>query len=150
MMAATAVIGLSTGKRLLSSNFYCSDFVEKVACTAAPVISMTSTILRAVKEHVDTASSPCTVEEPWPQGEETSEPDYLVNALVLLQKSMLEKQWNLSPDTAVITDLPREKGQKKVQLTGSGTSAPRRRTDSRRELILEESLNTAQIGKARS
>lgn len=169
MMATTAVIGLNTGKRLLSSNFHYSDFVEKLAGTSYQhqVVPSTKNVItakkssnygptflsnrhpqsiRAVKEHADTASNPYTVEEPLPQGEETSDPDYLVDALLLLQKSMLEKQWNLSP---VITDMPREKGRKKVQVTGSGTSARRRRIDSRRKLIVRKSSTASQIGKSK-
>ncbi|KAL2545637.1 RNA polymerase sigma factor sigA [Forsythia ovata] len=175
MMATTAVIGLSSGKRLLSSNFYCSDFVEKLACNSDHVLPQHQLLpstknvitakkssnygptflsnrhpqsIKALKEHVDTASNPCSVEQ-WPQGEENSDPDYLVDAFLLLQKSMLEKQWNLSPDTTVITDMPREKAWKKVQVTGSGTSARRRRIDSRRNLICRKSSTTVQISKGK-
>ncbi|KAI8018470.1 RNA polymerase sigma factor sigA [Camellia lanceoleosa] len=48
---------------------------------------------------------------------------------------MLEKQWNLSTEAAVATYRIRESTHKKIQVTGSGTSACRRRTDTRRKVL---------------
>ncbi|KAI3472516.1 hypothetical protein Pfo_028010 [Paulownia fortunei] len=160
IMATAAVIGLSTGKRLLlSSTFYYSDISEKLACTTDPHYQVASTknaitakkssnfvsnrrpqSIRALKEHVDAASNPCTL-EPWLihgsslLSEEISDPEFLVDAILLLQKSMLEKQWNLSAETTTKTANPKERARKKIQVTCSGTSARRRRMDSRKKVL---------------
>lgn len=167
MMASPAVIGLSAGKRLLSSSYY-SDITEKLSCgydygstyhqaastknvITANKSSNNSTSflsnqhtrsLKAQKEHVNTASEP-SIAEVWLQRlnhleEDRSHSEFSVEALLLLQKSMLEKQWNLSTET-VITDGKRENTHKKMQVTGSGTSARRRRIDTRRKVLRQNS-----------
>lgn len=167
MMASAAVIGLSAGKRLLSSSYY-SDITEKLSCgydygstyhqaastknvITANKSSNNSTSflsnqhtrsLKAQKEHVNTASEP-SIAEVWLQRlnhleEDRSYSEFSVEALLLLQKSMLEKQWNLSTET-VITDGKRENTHKKMQVTGSGTSARRRRIDTRRKVLRRNS-----------
>ncbi|KAK6155286.1 hypothetical protein DH2020_009534 [Rehmannia glutinosa] len=168
---ATAVIGLSTGKRLLlSSTFYYSDLSEKLACTTDPhhqnastknaitakrssnfVSNRRSQSIRALKEHhVDTASNPCTL-EPWLihgsslLNEEISDPEYLVDAILLLQKSMLEKQWNLSAETTKTTS----RARKKIQVICSGTSARRRRMDSRKKVIGRKVSNPGQLNTSK-
>ncbi|KAG8381692.1 hypothetical protein BUALT_Bualt06G0147900 [Buddleja alternifolia] len=174
MMATAAVIGLSTGKRLLhrGSTLYYSDIAEKLASTTDPhhqIVSTKNAInskksspsffsnrrsqsqsIRALKEHVDAASDPCTL-EPWLihgssllSEEETSDPEYLVDAILLLQKSMLEKQWNLSAETTTKIVTPKERVRKKIQVTGSGTSARRRRMDIRRK-VLGRMSSTSQL-----
>ncbi|KAL1813603.1 hypothetical protein DCAR_0625966 [Daucus carota subsp. sativus] len=174
-MAATAVIGLSAGKRLLSSSVYYSDYAEKFCSSSdigfphhqvtssknvisAKKSSYSSNFLskrdnrsvKALKEHVDTASIPSDL-EPWFQSSknlevEISDFDCSVDALLLLQKSMLEKQWNLSPEETLRTPTTREKNRKKIQVTGSGISARRRRIDTRRRALNQRSpqieLNT--------
>lgn len=174
-MAATAVIGLSTGKRLLSSSVYYSDYAEKfcsssdIGFTHHQVTSSKNVIsakksnyssnflsnrdiksIKAIKEHVDTASIPSNL-EPWFQSSknlevEISDFDCSVDALLLLQKSMLEKQWNLSPEETLMTPSTREKSCKNIQVTGSGISARRRRLDTRRRALNQRSphieLNT--------
>ncbi|KAF5958956.1 hypothetical protein HYC85_000165 [Camellia sinensis] len=155
------------GKRLLSSSYY-SDITEKLSCgydygstyhqaastknvITANKSSNNSTSflsnqhtrsLKAQKEHVNTASEPSTAEV-WLQRlnhleEDRSHSEFSVEALLLLQKSMLEKQWNLSTET-VITDGKRENTHKKMQVTGSGTSARRRRIDARRKVLRQNS-----------
>ncbi|XP_059625119.1 RNA polymerase sigma factor sigA isoform X3 [Cornus florida] len=169
MMATAAVIGLSAGKRLLSSSFYYSDLTERLSCgnndhvSAHHQYASTKNLIsakkssdcspsflsnrrtqsiKALKENVDTASDPSTVEA-WLQRsnhmeEESSDPDFSVEALLLLQKSILEKQWNLSTKT-VITNKPREKIRKKMQVTCSGVSARRRRMDTRGKILSQNS-----------
>ncbi|KAL7003843.1 hypothetical protein U1Q18_004986 [Sarracenia purpurea var. burkii] len=171
MMATAAVIGLSAGKRLLSSSFYYSDLTEKLTCgndyglahhqTASTKNVVTAKkssndspsflsnrhtrSIRALKSHANTASDPST-EEVWFQRlnsleEEIPHLEFSVDALLLLQKSMLEKQWNLPTNTLVI-DRKRENILKKMQVTGSGTSARRRRIDSRRRFLSQNSSMT--------
>lgn len=158
MMATAAVIGLSTGKRLLSSSSFYSDITDKFsyandhglahyqfASTKNVIVSRKSSkyspsfpfsnqqeqSVRALKEHVDAASDPSTA-QPWFQEsndleEETSQLGYSVEALLLLQKSMLEKQWNLSFERKVLPDVPRSNSNKKTPITCSGVSARQRR-----------------------
>lgn len=165
MMATAAVIGLSTGKRLLSSSFYYSDITEKLssyvnehsqfASVKNVIVSRKSSnysptsfpfsnqqeqqSIRALKEHVvDTASDPSTA-QPWFQEsndleEEASHLGYSVEALLLLQKSMLEKQWNLSFESKVLPDVPRvKKSNKKTPVTCSGVSARQRRMTAKKK-----------------
>ncbi|KAL3521775.1 hypothetical protein ACH5RR_019924 [Cinchona calisaya] len=156
-MAIAAVIGLSPGKRLLSSSsssFYHSDlFSEKLssyssdhlhAVSSKNVIaakSRSSNFLsqrhiqatNALKEHIETPSTM----QPWLHqdglvAEDNSDPEYSVEALLLLQKSMLEKQWNLSPENAVFTGALIGKTCNQMQVTSSGSSARRRRISTRR------------------
>ncbi|KAF5442615.1 hypothetical protein F2P56_035255 [Juglans regia] len=166
MMATTAVIGLSAGKRLLSSSYHYSDLTEKlpfVNDNALAQYQITSTkkvisskkssnfgpsfpsairqaeSIKAVKEDVDIISSPSTA-EPWFQRpnnleEESSDPDYLVEALLLLQRSMLEKQWNLSFEQKVLTDSARGKSHRKISVTCSGVSARQRRMKARKKVL---------------
>ncbi|XP_023743973.1 RNA polymerase sigma factor sigA [Lactuca sativa] len=149
MMATTAVIGLTAGKRILCSSSYYSDVNEKLSCssnlgfTYVPTTNLISSKkspnythsitrsrdtspVRALKEHVDTTVAP-PITDKWVQGfdhldEEVSEHDLPVDALLLLHKSLLEKQWTLSTDAPT-----KDKSSRKVHVTGSGVSARRRR-----------------------
>lgn len=164
MMATAAIIGLGAAKRLLNSSSYYSDFPEKllyandhrlgqsqVSPTKSVVIAKSSAnfspsfpssnrhtqCIKAVKEHVDTPSSPTV--EPWLQNSTQWEDEEIdlkctVEALLLLQKSMLEKQWNLSFEQTVPTDASRGRTQKKVPVTCSGVSARQRRMSSKRKI----------------
>lgn len=148
-MATTAVIGLTAGKRILCSSSYYSDVNEKLSCssnlgfTYVPTTNLISSKkspnythsitrsrdtspVRALKEHVDTTVAP-PITDKWVQGfdhldEEVSEHDLPVDALLLLHKSLLEKQWTLSTDAPT-----KDKSSRKVHVTGSGVSARRRR-----------------------
>lgn len=150
MMATNAVVGLKAGKRLSGSSWYYSEVSEKLSCssnlgfifvpTTNLIISKKSTNynhslinsrdsqpIRAVKEHVDTALDSSSTDE-WVQrfdylDEEVVEHELPVDALLLLHKSLLEKQWTLTTEEITIT----EKSSKKVHVTGSGMSARRRR-----------------------
>lgn len=167
MMATAAVVGLSAGKRLLSSSFYYSELTDKLSYAndygwTHPQVASTKNVItakkssnnggtsflsnrqirsmKALKDHVDVACDPSTAEM-WLASlshleleGESSRPDCTVEALLLLQKSMLEKQWNLSTET-VMPDRIREHTHKKMHITGSGTSARRRRTDTRKKVL---------------
>nr|TKS01697.1 RNA polymerase SIGMA SUBUNIT 1 family protein [Populus alba] len=167
-MATAAVIGLSTGKRLLSSSFYYSDLTEKLsnvndhgityyptATTKNGVVAKKSSnygpsfpssnrnshSIKALKEHVDTASASASASSnvaTWFKTfddfeEESSTLDYSVEALLLLQKSMLEKQWNLSFERTNSSDSTSKKNNKKIPVTCSGVSARQRRVNNRRK-----------------
>ncbi|KAJ6951871.1 hypothetical protein NC653_041120 [Populus alba x Populus x berolinensis] len=166
MMATAAVIGLSTGKRLLSSSFYYSDLTEKLSNVndhgityyptattkngvvakkssnygpSFPSSNRTSHSVKALKEHVDTASASASSNvATWFKTfddfeEESSALDYSVEALLLLQKSMLEKQWNLSFERTNSSDSTSKKNNKKIPVTCSGVSARQRRVNNRRK-----------------
>ncbi|KAK2658546.1 hypothetical protein Ddye_005079 [Dipteronia dyeriana] len=170
-MATAAVIGLSSGKRLLSSSFYYSDLTEKLSYVndhaslphyqfnstknvvaankssnyspSLPSSNRNSQSIKAVKDHVDTDYASTTT-EPWFQSsndleEETSELHYSVEALLLLHKSMLEKQWSLSFESTVLTDPPTKKTHKKIPVTCSGVSARQRRLNSKKILTQKKS-----------
>ncbi|XP_057969958.1 RNA polymerase sigma factor sigA isoform X1 [Malania oleifera] len=163
-----AVIGLSAGKRFLSSSFHYSDVTDKLSNVAAGDLHTSSPhyhyhlynnitnsrrpsnysplfpsnrphqSIKALKEHVGSASDLPTT-DPWiPKSDafeeiEGFDPDSSVEALLLLQKSMLEKQWNLSFEPAVVTpDSPAKRDRRKVPVTCSGVSARQRRMNSRR------------------
>lgn len=158
MMATAAVIGLSAGKRPLTSSFHYSDLTEKLSyvtdnCQAASqknVITAKKTSnyspsyqssrqgesIKAIKEHVDGVSTVSTSER-WLQRldsleEGSLDPESSVEALLLLQKSILEKQWTLSFENTILADLPKEKFHKKMQVTSSGVSARLRRLNSKK------------------
>ncbi|MBA0554980.1 hypothetical protein Golob_014050, partial [Gossypium lobatum] len=189
MMATAAIIGLTVGKRLLSSSFSYSDIIEKHSyagdyggaphyqtaptkslivakkssnCSqSVPSYDRRSRSIKALKEHVDTASLVSTA-VPWFQGsddfeEESYELDYSVEALLLFQKSMLEQQWTLSFERTVFTESPSRKTKKKVPVTCSGVSARQRRFNTRmqpnakqlRSLISPELLRSRLKGYVR-
>ncbi|XP_047161470.1 RNA polymerase sigma factor sigA [Vigna umbellata] len=99
--------------------------------------------IKALKEHVDDAA---TVAEPWFQSSssndlevESSEMGYSVEALLLLQKSMLEKQWSLSFEREVLTERS-SKGKirrKVAAVTCSGVSARQRRMNAKRKTVVK-------------
>ncbi|KAL8248087.1 hypothetical protein R6Q59_009303 [Mikania micrantha] len=149
VMATNAVVGLRAGERLLGSTSYYSEVSEKLSCssnlgfifvpTTGSIVSKKSTNYshnlvnkrdthptRALKEHVEAALDSSSTDQ-WVQrfdylNKEVSEHELPVDALLLLHKSLLEKQWTLSTEETIIT----EKNNKKV-VTGSGISARRRR-----------------------
>ncbi|GAV73923.1 Sigma70_r3 domain-containing protein/Sigma70_r2 domain-containing protein/Sigma70_r4 domain-containing protein [Cephalotus follicularis] len=155
MMATAAVIGLSAGKRLLSSSFCNFDLTEKFLCVnndhglaQSQIASAKNVIVakkasdyspsfpssnrpmhsvEAFKEHVDTASVELWYQISNDMEEESSDLDYSVEALLLLQKSMLEKQWNLTFEGTMSVDSPSKKVHKKIPVTCSGVSARQRR-----------------------
>nr|GLL19868.1 RNA polymerase sigma factor sigA [Ipomoea trifida] len=181
MMVTAAAIGLGAGERLLSSSFSYSDVAEKLSCSSDftfpcnQVVYVKSVIIakkssnyspgslssrrtrsiKALKEHVDIALDTSNM-EPWDQRisellNESSDGVDHVEALLLLQKSMLEKQWNLSAEK-MITYVPKEDNSKKVQVTCSGTSARQRRIGSRQKVVDRKSpvirISTSKRGRS--
>ncbi|KAG5013751.1 hypothetical protein JHK86_026012 [Glycine max] len=168
-MATAAVIGLSGGKRLLSSSYHYSDVIEKLSygsdfgsthyqivptksliaakkssnyTPTFPASNQQNQSIKALKEHVDDAP---TIADSWFQScnsndleVESSEMGYSVEALLLLQKSMLEKQWNLSFEREVLTEhSSKGKKCKKVAVTCSGVSARQRRMNTKRKTAIK-------------
>ncbi|XP_020114871.1 RNA polymerase sigma factor sigA isoform X1 [Ananas comosus] len=164
MMATAAVIGLSAGNRLLSTSFYPSDLSEKLfgvpdhgpmqfssAASKSAIIAQKSPnfgpnassnrqmrAIKALKEHAHSAATSTT--ENWlntPEISPDDDPDLenSLEVLVLLQKSMLEKQWELPFDQMKTFTEPAEKNNK-VEVTRSGVSARQRRTDTRRRFSI--------------
>ncbi|KAI7732947.1 hypothetical protein M8C21_011427 [Ambrosia artemisiifolia] len=163
MMATTAVIGLRAGEILLGSSCYYSDVGEKIlnsndigfiSVPTKNVITAKKSstyghgfisrkhnrdthYIRALKEHVGTASGSLSIEE-WIKGYEDVElegfdQEFSVEVLLMLQKSLLEKQWNLSTERALTEVNPTEKSSKKTFVSGSVKSARRRRLDAQRK-----------------
>lgn len=168
---AAAVIGLSSGKRLLSSSLFYSDMPDKLAfvnehphsnvtssssCSKYPIVSRKSsnytrndhTVRRALREHLDAAShSHSHSAPPWPHdAEHEDDPDdedassalgCSVEALLLLQKSMLEKQWSLSFNERKLIMSPFQTcttTNQNLPVTCSGVSARHRRLSARKKV----------------
>lgn len=156
MARAGAVISLSSGNRLLSSSFYASDtdhLLVPVQIPSVPsknfaVVAQKSSNLnsssssnrtqmqaiKAIKEHVHTPITSTSEEEIYDPDVETS-----LEAMVLLQKSLLEKQWKLRFDfdrldsikvKSFVQEEPEMEGD---QIIRSGTNARQRRTGTRRK-----------------
>lgn len=182
-MATAAVVGLSAGKRLLSSSFYYSDLTDKLSyinsdhhgqvnstrnvvaakkslsnySPSYPSSNRNTQSIKAVKERVDIDYVASTTEEPWFQSsadveeeeeEDSSELNSSVEALLLLQKSMLEKQWSLSFERTVLTDPPVvKKTDNDIPVTCSGLSARRRRLTSKKKLAAQnKSMMSRDVG----
>nr|AKC88630.1 sigma factor [Geranium maderense] len=157
-MSTTAVIGLSAGKRLLSTSFFGYDLNEKLslasdhgftnhqhvpaksAITAkkssdySPSFSSSNRqkqSVNALKQCLDTTPTPSTGDKPWAEicddsdDGEDADMEYSVDALLLLHKSMLEKQWNLSA----------EQKTRNKSVVCSGTSARQRRINSKSKVM---------------
>lgn len=125
-MATNVVVGLRAGERLLGSTSYYSEVGEKLSCCSFNLgfifVPTTSSNVpkksrnyshslvnkrdthppRAVKEHVDATVDSLGTDH-WAQrfdylDEEVSEHEFPVDALLLVHKSLLEKQWTLSTE----------------------------------------------------
>ncbi|KAM7274103.1 hypothetical protein ACFE04_028767 [Oxalis oulophora] len=170
-MTTAAVIGLSAGKRLLASSFYYSDINDKLlyindsqynshfSITKHVVVAKKTNIrppglpsssnrdthsIKAVKEHVNTASVELWVEDSDQLEEDKFELglDHSVDALLLLQKSMLEKQWNLTFEGSFSSEIPDKKLQKEIPtVTCSGLSARQRRMNNRTKISDQKKTN---------
>ncbi|KAF9625822.1 hypothetical protein IFM89_027265 [Coptis chinensis] len=157
MMATAAVIGLSAGKTFLSSSIYYSDVTDKLysvhdhgliqhqTVSTKNVISAKKSThfgssspsdrhaqaIKALKEHVNTYSA-ATADESLEKLDFMLEGNFdmesSLEALLLLQKSMLEKQWNLSFEQRRTLKEPKEGSCNSVEVTGSGVSARQRRS----------------------
>lgn len=166
MMGTATVIGLSAGKRLLASSHHYSDVAEKLSTTYVnevgfphcpppppkniisakkpssnytPSSNRSIQSMKALKEHVESASAPSTQD---PDVEMEEDEEYLVEAFLLLQKSMLEKQWNLSFDGKKEEDeqnVGKRAGRQRRGVTSSGTSARQRRMSTRKRIMIDKS-----------
>ncbi|XP_020244786.1 RNA polymerase sigma factor sigA [Asparagus officinalis] len=162
MMATAAVIGLNAGKRILSSTFYSSEFTfidhgspQFSAPTSKSIIiarrsshpntsvpsERHSVSIKAVKEHTDTISPIAT--DDWSdliEEEEDGDSDIKssLEVFLLLQKSMLEKQWKLSFNQMSTATAPGETCRK-TEVIRSGISARKRRTSTRTKSINQSS-----------
>jgi len=154
-MATAAVIGLSAGKRILGTSFYSSDLADKLfpvadhgsaqfstGSTKSVIVARRSSHfstnvptdrhavpIKAVKEHADTVV-PTTTDVWFERSDlvEDDDPDLesSLEVFLLLQKSMLEKQWKLSFNQMRTAVAPGE-GNKKAEVISSGISARKRR-----------------------
>ncbi|KAJ9678306.1 hypothetical protein PVL29_020462 [Vitis rotundifolia] len=175
MMGTAAVIGLSAGNRLWASSHHYSDVAEKLSSYVndvgfphhpspppknlisakkpsnyTPSSNRSIQSMKALKEHVESASAPSTEDPDFSSSSssEVEDEEYLVEAFLLLQKSMLEKQWNLSFDGTVVgkeeeeeeeEDMGKKARQKRREVTCSGTSARQRRISGRKRVMNEKS-----------
>ncbi|XP_058103777.1 RNA polymerase sigma factor sigA-like isoform X2 [Magnolia sinica] len=132
MATAAAFIGLRATQFPAASTK--NAIVAKKSMNSGPGFSCTrhSQSIKALEEHLDTSSAPSNADI-WHQRSdilekgESSNLESSLEALILLQKSMLEKQWSLSFEQAGLVDAP-VGGHKKIEVTRSGTSARQRRT----------------------
>jgi RNA polymerase primary sigma factor len=158
MTAAPAVIGLSAGNRLLSSSFGPGadapdahpslQFAPKLAVVAAhrasspsPHVGASCPTVRALRNHsVPALAAPPPPPPPSPPAaDRDAEFESSLEAIVLLQRSMLEKQWELpfEDDYTSVEDEEEEAYQHKsrkasVVVARSGVSARQRRMSGRR------------------
>ncbi|XP_074567252.1 RNA polymerase sigma factor sigA-like [Curcuma longa] len=151
-MATAAVIGLSTGKRLLTCSFCPTDLADKlfpaadhnmlpfsVPSTKCTIVSQKSShfgsnvpparyiqSIKALKEHANTWAPSTSVT--W---SERPDLESSLEVLILLQKSMLEKQLELPfMDT---TSVSAHRSSQIPAITRSGISARERRLTCRRK-----------------
>ncbi|CAN6461372.1 unnamed protein product [Victoria cruziana] len=163
-MATAAVIGLSTGKRLLSSSFFTLDLADKFfpvhdhgpahssAYSQRNVIASKKSssfssrfpsgqhiqTMKTLKEHSDVpfvhyTTETCFQSSDFFEQEAGLDVESTLEVLILLQKSMLEKQWNLSLEHQR-TNGALKRNSKEAEVTRSGSSARQRRTNLRRKL----------------
>ncbi|GER33275.1 RNA polymerase sigma factor sigA [Striga asiatica] len=141
MATAATVVGISTGKRLHLAVKCTTDKLqfqpkERITITSKKSSSNGRQNPQSIKQnhHLESAA---TLE---PQLE-TCDPEYSVDAILLWQKSMLEEQWNLSPTKTSTKPKDRERAPKQIQVICSGTSARRRRIDSRAKVFSRKNHN---------
>nr|XP_043615600.1 RNA polymerase sigma factor sigA-like [Erigeron canadensis] len=153
-MMSTTAIGLTAGNRLLGSSCYYSNTNEKLSCSSdigftlvftKNVISAkkspdygNSPISNPVTNTIRVLKDPSSCTDQWVQtfnhlDKKGSKDELSVESLLLLQKSLLEKQWKISTERNSTTATPNEKINKKVHFTGSQISARRRRLDARKK-----------------
>ncbi|CAA7406459.1 unnamed protein product [Spirodela intermedia] len=153
-MATAAVIGLPAGKRLLTTPFCPSDLSEKffspdhgsgqfsaaafarnfIVAKKTPELGqstahcqMQTRAIKALEEYVG-AFSALSQQSSVSHKEDDRNAELPLEALLLLQKSLLEKQWNLSLDQPFSLETAR----KQPGVVRSGVSARQRRTSTRK------------------
>ena len=166
MTATPAVIGLSAGNRLLAASFGAADlapadahpslqFAPKLAVVAhsrasassassSPAARARAHAVRALRNHSAPALAPpppaADPAAPTPELDTDAEFESSLEAIVLLQRSMLEKQWELpfEDDVSSTEDEEEQHGHEKslskaaVVVARSGVSARQRRMSGRR------------------
>jgi RNA polymerase primary sigma factor len=159
MTATPAVIGLSAGNRLLSSSFVPGadapdahpslQFAPKLTVVAAhrassssspsPHVGTACPAVRALRNHSALAAPPPPPPPSPLPADRDAEFESSLEAIVLLQRSMLEKQWELpfEDDYSSVEDEEEEAYQHKsrkasVVVARSGVSARQRRMSGRR------------------
>ncbi|XP_076919057.1 RNA polymerase sigma factor sigA-like isoform X2 [Bidens hawaiensis] len=161
----TATIGLRIGNRVLCSSYFYSDTTKKLSCRSdigltfvfiknlittkrssnynpSPKSNRDKQALNAIKNHAATGANVSSCTDQCARiidhfESEGSKYELSVEALLLLQKSLLEKQWNISTERNVTT----EKNSKKMHVTGSQISARRRRINAGEKLKNSLSVN---------
>ncbi|PKU75540.1 RNA polymerase sigma factor sigA isoform X1 [Dendrobium catenatum] len=176
MMVMAAVVGLAAGKRLLRNSFYSSDFADKFfpdhGATQPTTASSKSVIfaqkpsnfgmdsstyrhtepikIKALMTHIDT-SAPSATDNSFERlntvEDHGSDIESSLEVLILLQKSMLEKQWELSFNLAR-TVTRTEKNSMTPGITRSGISAQKRRADRRRKFT-DQNVSEVHLSKGK-
>ncbi|PWA69049.1 RNA polymerase sigma-70 [Artemisia annua] len=154
-MMSSSTTGLTSGTNLLGSSYFYSNTTEKLSCssdltytfiftknaiTAKKSSNRNSNGRRALKEHASIGANPLSSTEQWVQSfdhleDEGTKHELSVEALLLLQKSLLEKQWKISTGVNTAIATPTEKSLKKVHVTGSQISARKRRLDAQKKTL---------------
>ncbi|GKD72546.1 hypothetical protein Tco_1330828 [Tanacetum coccineum] len=153
-MMSTTTIGLTAGSRLLGSSDFYSNTTE-LSCSSdlAYTFIFTNNAITAkkssnrdsngrivLKEHASIGANPLSSTVQWVQSfdrleDEGTKHELSVEALLLLQKSLLEKQWEISTGVNTAIATPTEKSSKKVHVTGSQISARKRRLDAQKKTL---------------
>ncbi|NP_001306691.1 RNA polymerase sigma factor sigA isoform X1 [Zea mays] len=160
MTATPAVIGLSAGNRLLATSFGSAELASPDAypsrqfAAAAPKLTVVAHrasasasspaniggagharahAIRALRNHSAPALAPPPPADPAPELDSKFEFESSLEAIVLLQRSMLEKQWELPfEDDISSTEDEDEDERSTVVVARSGVSARQRRMSGRR------------------
>ncbi|GJX67161.1 hypothetical protein Tco_0302888 [Tanacetum coccineum] len=106
---------------------------------------------RALKKHASIGANPLSSTEQWVQSfdrleDEGTKHELSVEALLLLQKSFLEKQWKISTGVNTSIASPTDKSSKKVHVTGSQISAWKQRLDAQKKTLNDCSNMQLKIG----
>ncbi|KAF6168904.1 hypothetical protein GIB67_038401 [Kingdonia uniflora] len=172
-MGTAGVIGLSAGKTLLSSSYYYSEIPDKLLSVhdhgptqyqttlmkngvitakkssdfgpSFPSKRQNQSIKALIKENVESSSGQC---RPDYTEEGIFDMESSVEALLLLQKSMLEKQWNLSFERRGTMTVPLvEERHKKKHVISTGISARQRRISARKKFANQNSTLMPRNGR---
>ncbi|XP_071710042.1 RNA polymerase sigma factor sigA-like [Rutidosis leptorrhynchoides] len=157
-MLSTTAVGLTAGNSILGSSSFYSNTTEKLSCGSetgftfvanknaiiakkssnyshSPMSNSDISTIKS-KEHVTSGSSTASCTNEWVRlsdhlEDDVSRDELSVEALLFIQKSLLEKQWNISTER---TTNAKEKINKKVLVTGSRVSARTRRLEAREKM----------------
>ncbi|XP_049394496.1 RNA polymerase sigma factor sigA-like [Solanum stenotomum] len=129
-------------------NFHSSVFFNRTVEESVPLVIGDSSLpchqVPSVKNVITTKKSsncrPNCIRQL--QNESDDEDDDSVEVPLLMQKCMLENQWNLSAEETLTASPQHEKNCKKMHINCSGTSARRRRMHSRQRVLGRKSSAT--------